>query len=86
MKANDPRYMRPAEVDHLIGDATKAEQVLGWKPKVTFPELVEMMVKADLERERNNVCKPYMLQVAQDLLVLISAQNFFKMVCCCVPG
>ena len=52
VKANDPKHMRPAEVDHLIGDATKAREVLGWKPKVTFPELVEMMVKAELEREK----------------------------------
>lgn len=43
--------MRPAEVNHLIGDATKARTVLGWKPKINFPQLVEMMVKADLERE-----------------------------------
>lgn len=51
VKANDPRHMRPAEVDHLIGDATKAKEVLGWKPKTSFPQLVEMMVKSDLERE-----------------------------------
>lgn len=51
VKANDPKHMRPAEVDHLIGDSTKAREVLGWKPKVNFPQLVEMMVKADLERE-----------------------------------
>lgn len=44
----DERYMRPAEVDLLIGDATKAEQKLGWKPKVTFEKLVEIMVDADV--------------------------------------
>ncbi len=44
-----PEYMRPAEVDLLIGDATKAERVLGWKPKVKFKELVRLMVDADLE-------------------------------------
>ena len=44
----DPRFMRPAEVDHLIGDASKAREVLGWKPKVSFRELVAMMVDADL--------------------------------------
>lgn len=44
-----PEYMRPAEVDLLIGDATKAEKVLGWKPKVKFRELVRLMVDADLE-------------------------------------
>jgi len=46
----DPRFLRPAEVDHLIGDATKAKQVLGWKPEVDFRQLVTMMVDADLER------------------------------------
>ncbi len=44
----DKRYMRPAEVDLLIGDATKAKKVLGWKPKVKFDELVTMMVDADM--------------------------------------
>lgn len=44
----DPRFMRPAEVDHLIGDASKAREVLGWKPKVSFRELVALMVDADL--------------------------------------
>jgi GDPmannose 4,6-dehydratase len=47
----DPRFERPAEVDVLTGDATKARDVLGWKPKVGFPELVEMMVESDLEAE-----------------------------------
>ncbi len=51
--ANEPKHMRPAEVDYLIGDASKAQKVLGWKPKTSFKELVEMMVKADLEREQN---------------------------------
>ncbi len=45
----DRRYLRPAEVDLLQGDASKAHRQLGWKPKVTFPELVKMMVDADLE-------------------------------------
>jgi GDPmannose 4,6-dehydratase len=43
----DRRYYRPTEVDHLCGDATKARERLGWKPRVGFRELVEMMVKAD---------------------------------------
>jgi GDPmannose 4,6-dehydratase len=43
----DPRYFRPTEVDHLCGDASKARKALGWKPKVGFRELIEMMVKAD---------------------------------------
>lgn len=46
--AIDPRYFRPTEVDLLIGDASKARDVLGWSPRVTFTELVEMMVDADL--------------------------------------
>ncbi|KOR36280.1 MULTISPECIES: GDP-mannose 4,6-dehydratase [Planktothricoides] len=45
----DPRYLRPAEVDILIGDSTKARQKLGWQPSVTFEELVILMVEADLE-------------------------------------
>jgi GDPmannose 4,6-dehydratase len=46
----DPALLRPAEVDLLIGDATKARTVLGWKPQVTFAGLIEMMVRADLDR------------------------------------
>lgn len=45
----DPRYFRPAEVDLLLGDSTKARTKLGWKPKVDFPGLVKMMVESDLE-------------------------------------
>ncbi|BAZ42334.1 GDP-mannose 4,6-dehydratase [Calothrix sp. NIES-4101] len=45
----DERYLRPAEVDLLIGDSTKAQQKLGWKPSVTFEELVQLMVEADLQ-------------------------------------
>lgn len=45
----DERFMRPAEVDQLIGDASKAHDVLGWKPRVSFEELVAMMVDADLQ-------------------------------------
>lgn len=47
----DERYYRPAEVDLLIGDATKARSVLGWQPRYTFKELVKEMVEADLEAE-----------------------------------
>jgi GDPmannose 4,6-dehydratase len=46
----DPQLFRPAEVDHLIGDATRARERLGWRPTVTFDELVRMMVESDLER------------------------------------
>jgi len=48
---SDQRFMRPAEVDILTGDATKAREQMGWKPRVSFPELVRMMVEADLEEE-----------------------------------
>src|SRR6187549_1202206 len=46
----DPSLLRPAEVDHLIGDPSKARQVLGWEQKVDFKRLIEMMVDADVER------------------------------------
>jgi GDPmannose 4,6-dehydratase len=46
----DPKFIRPAEVDHLLGDSSKACRVLGWKPNVDFGGLVDMMVDADLKR------------------------------------
>jgi len=46
----DPTFKRPAEVDVLLGDASKARERLGWEPKVHFPELVRMMAQADLDR------------------------------------
>jgi GDPmannose 4,6-dehydratase len=46
----DPRFFRPAEVDHLRADPSKARRLLRWEPEVAFPELVRMMVEADLER------------------------------------
>jgi GDPmannose 4,6-dehydratase len=48
----DPRYERPTEVDALCGDSSKARRVLGWEPLVSFPELVRLMVDADLELAR----------------------------------
>ena len=48
----DPRFMRPAEVDLLVGDASKARDVLGWEPRVGFADLVRMMVDSDLEEQR----------------------------------
>jgi GDPmannose 4,6-dehydratase len=44
----DPKYYRPSEVDHLLGDASKAKEKLGWEPRVRFKELVELMVDADV--------------------------------------
>jgi GDPmannose 4,6-dehydratase len=46
----DPKFLRPAEVDQLIGDPAKARAKLDWEPEVAFEELVQMMVDADLER------------------------------------
>ncbi|MEV8253435.1 GDP-mannose 4,6-dehydratase [Rhodoglobus sp. NPDC076762] len=48
----DARYVRPAEVHQLVGDATKAREVLGWRPTVRFPDLIKMMVDADLAEQR----------------------------------
>src|SRR5262249_28235176 len=48
----DPRYTRPSEVDVLLGDPSKAEQKLGWKPEVDFAGLVKMMIEHDLELAR----------------------------------
>jgi GDPmannose 4,6-dehydratase len=52
---SDPRMLRPAEVDHLIGDASKAKAKLGWEPKVRFEELVRIMVDADLKAEQDKL-------------------------------
>jgi len=48
----DEKLLRPAEVDHLLGDSTKARQELSWEPTVGFEELIHMMVDADIERLR----------------------------------
>jgi GDPmannose 4,6-dehydratase len=53
--AFDPRYLRPTEVDVLQGDATRARTLLGWTPKVSFNELVQMMVEHDLELARQEL-------------------------------
>ncbi|MBL8227474.1 MAG: GDP-mannose 4,6-dehydratase, partial [Bryobacterales bacterium] len=50
--ALDPRYLRPTEVDHLLGDSSKARKALGWKPRVSFAQLVDRMAKHDLELAR----------------------------------
>lgn len=50
----NPKYFRPTEVDLLQGDASKAKKVLGWKPKVTFDELVKDMMTADIELMKMN--------------------------------
>jgi GDPmannose 4,6-dehydratase len=45
----DPRFLRPAEVEHLVGDYSKAREELGWEPRTGFEELVRLMVDSDLE-------------------------------------
>ncbi len=52
---SDARFMRPAEVDVLVGDASKAKRILGWEPEQSFEDLVEMMIKADLDRLSSGV-------------------------------
>lgn len=54
----DPRFMRPAEVDLLVGDASKAKKVLGWEPTVSFEELIATMVDADLDALRAEALFP----------------------------
>jgi GDPmannose 4,6-dehydratase len=51
----DAQFMRPAEVDHLVGDSSKARRELEWAPRTAFRELVELMVDADLERVANEL-------------------------------
>jgi GDPmannose 4,6-dehydratase len=53
----DPRYFRPTEVDELLGDASKARRVLGWRPSISFKEMVSQMVRSDLEEAlRDQLC------------------------------
>lgn len=68
----DPRYFRPTEVDALLGDASKARQILGWEPKVSFAELVRIMVDADLQA---------LLEVrqCQDVIRQLSQSNGVRM-------
>ena len=51
--SDDPKYLRPAEVDYLIGDYSKAKKELGWEPRTSFKELVTMMVESDLKAEES---------------------------------
>lgn len=60
----DPRYYRPTEVDLLLGDSSKAKAALGWQPKVTFPELVSMMVREDIKHaEKDILCHKHGYQI-----------------------
>jgi GDPmannose 4,6-dehydratase len=60
----DPRFLRPAEVDHLIGDSQKARTILGWKPELDFKALVKMMVDADIERHSRAGRRPSRVETA----------------------
>jgi GDPmannose 4,6-dehydratase len=63
----DPRYFRPTEVDALLGDASKARRLLGWEPKVSFAELVRLMVDADLQALKEmRQCQDVIRQLSQD--------------------
>lgn len=53
----DPRYFRPTEVDSLLGDATRAKQILGWQPRIGFKELVEEMVREDIVKVRSGMLR-----------------------------
>ena len=50
----DPRYYRPAEVDSLLGDASLAQDILGWRPTVTLDEMISEMIANDLSRSRQD--------------------------------
>ncbi len=56
----DKRLLRPADIDQLVGDASKARKTLGWRPRVSFPELIKMMVDADTKKVKNSLvsCGP----------------------------
>ncbi len=54
----DPKYFRPTEVDFLQGDPSKAKNILGWEPAISFEQMVETMVKEDImEAQKDNLCK-----------------------------
>ena len=67
----DPRYFRPAEVDALLGDPTKAKATLGWGPEITLDSMIDEMVAHDLNRARRNALLQqhgYKLQKTQDFI------------------
>ena len=54
----DPKYFRPTEVESLLGDPSKAEKVLGWKPEITVKEMCEEMMQSDIaEAQKHNILK-----------------------------
>ncbi len=71
----DPRYYRPAEVDTLLGDSTKARKVLNWQPKVNFKELVRMMVESDLRLAQRDKTKLRHQESDEEDVKMIMAQT-----------
>ncbi len=65
----DPRYFRKAEVECLLGDSTKAKKILGWKPKTSFKQLVEIMVKADYDQAKREAKEGKEIEVHQKLII-----------------
>ncbi|HJO34519.1 MAG TPA: GDP-mannose 4,6-dehydratase, partial [Anaerolineales bacterium] len=59
---SDPRFYRPAEVDLLVGDAGKARETIGWEPRMTFAQLMQVMVDADLEKLESGVKMPNLVE------------------------
>jgi GDPmannose 4,6-dehydratase len=53
--ASDPKLFRPAEVDYLLGDPTKAQEKLGWRPRLSFEELIKRMVDHDLQLNQKGI-------------------------------
>ena len=82
----DPALLRPAEVDHLLGDASKARTILGWTPQVDFKQLVEMMVDADLQRLSAASSQTRVSCWPVTNPILISRENFRTWKCAGVPG
>ncbi len=64
----DPRYYRPAEVELLIGDASKAKRKMGWEPKPKFKDLIELMVDADLASPRGGVGLTYLHKMCHNVI------------------
>jgi GDPmannose 4,6-dehydratase len=72
----DPKYFRPTEVESLLGDARKARKKLGWEPKVTFKELVRLMVDADLKALLEmRQCQDVIRQMARENKIHLSSQK-----------
>jgi GDPmannose 4,6-dehydratase len=66
--AVDPEYFRPTEVETLLGDASKAKQLLGWEPEITFDELVTEMVEYDLAEAKNEQITGVLPRLVSELI------------------